>query len=154
MVSSTRISDLLKPGDVALDLTVPSKPWLLQWLADKASEALGIDSDRIRDALMNRESLGSTGIGQGVAIPHAPIADIAAPFGLLVRLRKPLDFEAIDDHPVDIVFLLLTPTENKGEHLKALAAIAKRLRVPDVMKNMRSVSDKEQLYSAIAGENC
>ena len=153
MSSQIRISDFLKPDHVAVDMVAASKPHLLRLLSEKAAEALGIQSEDILDALASRETLGSTGVGEGVALPHAPIEDVAAPFGLVVRLDKPVDFDAVDDNPVDIVFMLLFPAEDKASCLQALACIAKRLRMPDVLKKLRATSDRQQLYSALAGDD-
>lgn len=150
--SSTRISDFLKPDHVAVDMVAASKSHLLRLLSETAAEALGIESEDILGALVSRETLGSTAVGDGVALPHAPVENIAAPFGLLVRLGKPIDFDAVDDNPVDIVFMLLFPADGSASCLQALACIAKRLRMPDVLKRIRSASDRQRLYSALAGD--
>lgn len=151
--SPIRISDFLKPDGVALDVAASSKAHLLRLLSERAAEAIGIGSEEILDALTSRESLGSTGVGEGVALPHGPIEDVEAPFGLLARLGRPVDFDAVDDNPVDIVFMLLFPAEDKASCLQALACIAKRLRMPEVLKKIRSASDKQQLYSALTGRD-
>lgn len=153
MTLPIRISDFLKPDSIVLDVAASTKDHVLRFLSEGAAEAIGIDSEEILNALMSRESLGSTGVGEGVALPHAPIEDVAAPFGLVVRLDKPVDFDAVDDNPVDIVFMLLFPAEDKASCLQALACIAKRLRMPDVLKKLRATSDRQQLYSALAGDD-
>ncbi|WP_228676916.1 PTS sugar transporter subunit IIA [Sinorhizobium fredii] len=102
--------------------------------------------------MSNRESLGSTGIGEGIAIPHAPIRGIAAPFILFVRLKKPIDFESIDHIPVDIVSFLLTPTEGNASHLNVLAAIARKLRSPKTLRSIRAASEPEEVYLALLDE--
>ncbi|WP_234818624.1 PTS sugar transporter subunit IIA [Sinorhizobium fredii] len=110
------ISDILTQEHVVIDLGAASKGQLLHRFAKSASRSLGIDEGEIFRALSNREKLGSTGIGEGIAIPHAHLRGIAAPFFLFVRLKKPIDFESIDDIPVDIVCFLLTPTEGTATH--------------------------------------
>lgn len=144
------ISDFIRAENAAIDLEASSKTRLLQTLSERAGKALGIDDKAIFAALHNREKLGSTGVGGGVAIPHAPVAGVAAPFGILARLKKPLDFEAIDETPVDIVCLLLTPPEGRSAHLNVLASIARRLRSPEVLARARGAPDASLFYAAIA----
>lgn len=103
----------------------------------------------VSSTIQKRESLGSTGVGDGVAIPHARIPGLKSAFGLLVRLQKPLDFDAIDGKPVDIVFLLLLPSGAKGEHLNVLAAVARRLRDAGVLGALRGAHDNAALHSAM-----
>ena len=105
--------------------------------------------DRIFAELMKREEFGSTGMGGGVAIPHARFHQINKPFGLLVRLRKPIDFDAVDGKPVDIVFLLLLPNRQDSQGLAALACVARKLREPAITAALRSAPDGEELYHAL-----
>lgn len=147
------ISEILTPERVVVDLAAASKVQLLHRFSESASKTLGIDEGEIFRALSNREKLGSTGIGEGIAIPHAPLRGIAAPFILFVRLKKPIDFESIDDIPVDIVCFLLTPTEGSATHLNVLAAVARKLRSPATLRSIRAASEPEEVYLALLNED-
>jgi len=144
-----KISEVMKPDDVLIGVSASSKGRLLQQLSDKAASALGISEHDILAALTSREALGSTGIGAGIAIPHAPVAGIERPFGFFVRLTKPIEFDAIDDEPVDIVCLILTPPEGQANYLKLLSNVARRLRSADAIKRIRSTSEPAHIYSVI-----
>ena len=144
-----RISEVIKPEDVAIGVSVSSKSKLLKLLSEEAAHALGISEHDILAALQSREDLGSTGIGAGIAIPHAPVAGINGPFGFLVCLSKPVEFDAIDDEPVDIVCLILMPPEGQSAYLKLLSNIARQLRSADAVKRIRSAIDRDHAYSAI-----
>jgi PTS system nitrogen regulatory IIA component len=146
-----KISDFLSPTDVALDVRVGDKPRLLQHLSAQAATELSLNVEEVSSAIMKREELGSTGVGNGVALPHARLKDLKAPFGIFVRLRHAIDFEAIDDKPVDIVLLLLLPESDNGEQLNALACAARVLRDPEVLKQIRGAADPDALFRAIAG---
>lgn len=145
------ISEVIKPESVALDLSAPSKIRLLQILSGIAGKALKISARDVFAALQNRERLGSTGIGAGIAIPHAPVAGVVVPFGFVARLAKPIAFESVDDDPVDIVCLLLTPPQGDSAYLSVLSYIARQLRSPDVVKRIRSAPDEAHIYSEITG---
>lgn len=144
-----KLSECITPKNVEVDLNAPSKTRLLQILAERAGRALAISDREIFGALQNREKLGSTGIGAGIAIPHAPIAGLNKPFGLIARLGKPIDFESIDGQPVDIVCLMLSPADGGGSHLTVLSRIARMLRSPDVVKKVRAATSGDQLYAVI-----
>ncbi|WOS64886.1 PTS sugar transporter subunit IIA [Sinorhizobium fredii] len=148
-----KISDILTPERVVIDLGAASKGQLLHRFAESASRSLGIEESEIFRALSNREKLASTGIGEGIAIPHAPVRGIKAPFIAFVRLKKPIDFESIDDIPVDIVCFLLTPTEGNATHLNVLAAIARKLRSPETLRSIRAASAPEEIYLALLNED-
>ena len=124
-----KISDLLSPADVMIDVRTSNKGLLLQEFAAKAAASLGLSVEQVAPYLLRREELGSTGIGRGVAIPHARLPDLQAPFGLLAKLKQPIEFDAIDGQPVDLVFLLLAPEGAGADHLKALARVSRLLRV-------------------------
>ena len=113
------------------------------------AEKTKLPTDEISSELLKREDLGSTGTGAGVAIPHARIKELTAPFGFLVRLRRPIDFDAIDGQPVDIAFALLLPTTTEGEQLGALASVARILRTPQTVAKMRKASTAAELYAVI-----
>jgi PTS system nitrogen regulatory IIA component len=145
-----KIQDFLSPADVMTDVAVPDKQKLLWELARKAGPQLDIPPDRILSELTKREELGSTGVGGGVAMPHARFQQVKKPFGMLIRLMKPMDFNAVDEKPVDIVFLLLLPEVAVGEQLGALASIARKLRDPVIAAALRRARDSAALYRILA----
>jgi len=145
---SMKISDVIKPEGVILNLAVPSKERLLQVLSEKAAAALGIGEKDVLDALQGREQLGSTGIGGGVAIPHASVRKITGPFALLARLAKPIEFGSVDDAPVDIVCLVLVPSNGNAVSLQVLSSIARLLRSADAVAKIRSAQNNASAYSA------
>ena len=144
------IKDFLTPSDVFVGIRSSDKIRLLEDLCRRAASILKIDADKIAADILKREELGSTGMGGGVAIPHARIADVKRPFGLLARLKSAIEFDAIDRQPVDLVFLLLLPTAPAGEQLNALALVARRLRDADTIRNARRATDPSGLYAAMA----
>ena len=121
------LPSIIRPEHTFIGLSAPTKWRALQTIADKAAKAFSVDGPTILKALETREKLGSTGIGNGIAIPHAAIEGMTSPRGLLIRFTQPLDFEAIDDIPTDIAFVLLFGESNRGEYLNVLSAIARRL---------------------------
>ncbi|MGE0752431.1 PTS sugar transporter subunit IIA [Pseudorhodoplanes sp.] len=143
------ISSFLSPDDAILNVRASDKTRLLKDLCTRAATVLKIDAQRITTDIFKREELGSTGIGGGVAIPHARIQDLKEPFGILARLRKPIDFNSIDGEPVDIVFLLLLPATPAGEQLNALAAVARRLRESNSVRDLRRAPDAASFYRAM-----
>ncbi|MGX5734745.1 PTS sugar transporter subunit IIA [Bosea thiooxidans] len=145
-----KVSDCIAPGNVELDLDASNKARLLQALAEKASRGIGADERKILAALQNREKLGSTGIGAGIALPHAPIAGLERPFGLLARLGKRVDFDSIDGQPVDLVCLVLTPTESCSAHLTLLSRIARLLRSPEALARLRGAVSAQQAYAVLS----
>src|SRR5258707_10147148 len=126
--ASMKISDLLSPNDVLVDVRTPNKRQLLQEFAAWAADSLGLRVDQVAPYLIKREELGSTGIGGGIAIPHARLPDLQRPYGLLAKLKQPIEFEAIDGQAVDIVFVLLLPAAAESGNLAALALVARTLR--------------------------
>jgi len=147
-----KASDFIGAENVMLDLSVPSKAKALQSIAKTAGAALGISESVIFEALQRRESLGSTGVGDGVAIPHAPVPGLDRSFGCLARLRKPVAFDSIDGLPVDIVVVLLAPGDGRKDHLNVLACVARRLRAPSALDAIRAARTNEELYAALASE--
>jgi PTS system nitrogen regulatory IIA component len=146
-----KIADFLAPADVRIDVASTDKKKLLAELAREAAEKTGIGADRIAAELLKREELGST--GGGVAIPHARFAQAKAPFGLLTRLKKPIDYDAVDGKPVDIVSLLLLPEGSGGEQqLGALASIARKLRTPAVTAALRRARDSMDMYRILTSD--
>ena len=144
------IKEFLAPSDVLIGIRGTNKTQILEDLCRRAASALKVDADKITADILKREELGSTGVGGGVAIPHARIAEVKKPFGLLARLKSAIEFDAIDRQPVDLVFLLLLPTVSAGEQLNALALVARRLRDADTIRNARRAADPSGLYAAMA----
>jgi len=145
-----KISDLLMPTDVMIDVRVSNKRVLLEEFAARAAASLGLPADRVASCLLKREELGSTGIGRGVAIPHARLPDVQRPYGLLAKLNQPVEFDAIDGQAVDLVFVLILPAAAEHEVLAALALVARTLRSPDTLARLRAAKDAAGLYAAIA----
>jgi PTS system nitrogen regulatory IIA component len=143
------INSFLAPGDALVDVRASDKTRLLTELWHRAAASLRLGADTVAGDILKREELGSTGVGGGVAIPHARIAGLQAPFGILARLRGAIDFDAIDGQPVDIVFLLLLPAAPAGEQLNALASVARKLRDPKIVHDLRRAGDSTSLYHAI-----
>jgi nitrogen PTS system EIIA component len=144
-----KISDLLSPNDVMIDVRASKKRQLLQELAAKAADSLGLRVDQVAPDLLKREELGSTGIGRGVAIPHARLPDVQRPYGLLVKLKVPIEFDAIDGQAVDIVFVLLLPAVAENGQIGALAQVARTLRPEENLARLRAARNASELYSAI-----
>ena len=132
--------------------TRPNKVGLLRELSQQAAESLKLDGEAVARAILKREELGSTGTGGGVALPHARIEAVEKPFGLLACLRKAIAFDAIDQKPVDIVFLLLLPATAAGEQLNALAAVARKLRNPVIAERLRHAPGNAEAYRAFVAD--
>lgn len=130
-------------------LGASDKPGLLRDLAQRAAKQLAIEPPAVLDALQAREALGSTGVGQGIALPHARLAGLDRFFGLFARLPRPIEFDAIDERPVDLIFLLLIPERAGNDHLAALAAISRRLRDPAVATRLRAAKTARDLYGLL-----
>jgi PTS system nitrogen regulatory IIA component len=133
-------------------LKANSKKQLLQELAAKASKLTGLPEREIFDVILQRERLGSTGVGNGIAIPHGKLADIKTIIGIFARLDSAVDFEALDDQPVDLVFLLLAPEGAGADHLKALSRIARVLRDQDLVAKLRATESASAIYSFLNEE--
>ena len=143
------IADLLSPDAVISHLKASGKKQILQEMAHKAAGLTRLPERRIFEILSEREKLGSTGMGQGIAIPHGRIAGIEKMTGLFAQLEKPVDFDAMDDQPVDLVFLLLAPVGAGADHLKALARVSRLLRNQSVCEKLRAAADSAALYSLL-----
>ncbi len=141
-----QLSDHLSPENIALGLTAGSKRELIVKLSDLAAKKTGIEAAVISAALTSRENLGSTGIGQGIAIPHAIVEGLPASLCMFVRMAKPMDFEAVDDVPVDLVVLLLSSPADQRQNLNLLACIARRLRDDSVAEAARAARTPEEAY--------
>jgi nitrogen PTS system EIIA component len=143
------LSDLLAPDAVLPTLKVNSKKQAIQELAEKAAELAGLPEREIFETLLQRERLGSTGVGNGIAIPHGKLPKIGRLFGLFARLERPIDFDALDSEPVDLVFLLLAPEAAGADHLKALARVARVLRDPQTAAKLRATRDAAALHALL-----
>ena len=143
------LTDLVVPQAVVPSLRVNSKKQALQELATRAAATCGRSEREVLEVLMQRERLGSTGIGNGIAIPHGKLAKLERLFGVFARLERPIDFEALDGQPVDLMFLLLAPEAAGADHLKALARVARLLRDPEVARKLRESRDAEALYAVL-----
>jgi PTS system nitrogen regulatory IIA component len=144
------LNDLVAPNAIIPALKVNSKKQTLQELAARAAELSGQNERTIFEILIQREKLGSTGVGNGIAIPHGKLPKLTKLFGLFARLDRPIDFESLDGQPVDLVFLLLAPEGAGADHLKALARVARLLRDQDVARKLRDSRDAEAIYSVLA----
>ena len=137
--------------DTVIDLPVRSKRALLHDLAHRAALVLKVDDDAVFGALLKREELGSTGVGNGVAIPHVRLEQVKKPFGIMARLKQPIDFDSIDGQPVDLVYLLLLSKEKEQAQLNVLAAVARKLRTPELLEQLRGAPNRVVLYNLMVG---
>ncbi len=144
-----KLSDFLTPAGALIDVRASQKQQLLQELSRKAAASLGLQADYIASELMKREDLGSTGMGSGVAIPHARLSVVKRPHGIIARLKPPLDFDAIDGQPVDLVFMLLLPAPPEADQLTALALVARTLKAPGTLNRLRQAKNASDLYTAM-----
>jgi PTS system nitrogen regulatory IIA component len=138
-------------ADVMVDVCASDKRQLIQELARRVASALNLPADQISSELLKREELGSTGMGGGIAIPHARSQMVKKPFGILVKLKPLIDFDAIDRQSVDLVFLLLLPTSADGDPLGALAAVTRKLRSAEDLTRLRAAKNASELYSVAIG---
>jgi nitrogen PTS system EIIA component len=143
------IADLLVPRGVIAQLRVSNKKQALQEIARRAAALSGIAERRLYDVLTERERLGSTGIGRGIAIPHGKLAELSQLYGLFARLERPIPFEAIDDQPVDLVFALFAPAAAGAEHLRALARVSRLLRDTAICQKLRGSDNADALYALL-----
>lgn len=143
------LSDLISADDVIAKLKASSKKQVLQEMAVHGARLTKLPERAVLDGLLERERLGSTGVGHGVAIPHAKFANLDRLYGLFARLETAIDFESIDDQPVDLVFVLLAPEDAGAEHLKALARVSRLFRNADICAKLRASSDPAALYALL-----
>lgn len=143
------ISKLLIPGAVRVLGQMTSKKRLFQELGEAAAQAYGLTAAAAVDGLQERESLGPTGVGNGIALPHARLEDLTRIVGLFFRLEKPLDYDSVDRQPVDLVFCLFAPKDSGVEHLKALALVSRTMRDPAVCAKLRANSDPAKLHAIL-----
>src|SRR6202051_4860276 len=144
------LTDLVAPNAILPALKVNNKKQAIQELSARAAELTGQSERAILEILLQREKLGSTAVGNGVAIPHGKLPKLGHLCGLFARLERPIDFEALDSQPVDLIFLLLAPEAAGADHLKALARIARLLRDPEVSRKLRESRDADAIYAVLA----
>ncbi len=144
------LSDLIDASGVMPALKANSKKQLLQLLAEKAATITGLPEREVFDTILQRERLGSTGVGNGIAIPHGKLPGVKRITGVFARLETPVDFESLDDQPVDLVFLLLAPEGAGADHLKALARIARVLRDGGTVAKVRATRDAAAIHALLA----
>jgi len=144
------LADLLAQDAILPSLKVNSKKQLLQELATKAAQVTELPEREVFDVILQRERLGSTGVGNGIAIPHGKLASLPKIVGIFARLEHPVDFEALDDQPVDLVFMLLAPEGAGADHLKALSRIARVLRDQETVAKLRASQNEHAIYALLA----
>lgn len=143
------IADLITPAAVIPNLRATSKKQALQDLAKKAAELTGQNERAVFDVLLERERLGTTGVGNGIAIPHGKLPSLGRLYGLFARLERPIHFESIDEQPVDLIFLLLAPETAGADHLKALARVSRLLRDKGVCEKLRGTDNADGLFALL-----
>jgi PTS system nitrogen regulatory IIA component len=144
-----QLSNLLQPSAVKVLANVTSKKRLFQDLGDIAHSAYGLDATQTVDALQERESLGPTGVGHGVALPHARLHGLSSVIGVFLRLEKALEFDAVDRQPVDLIFALFAPNDSGVEHLKALALVSRTMRSAETCAKLRANTDPSALHAVL-----
>lgn len=143
------VAELLNQDGVIANLKAGSKKQALQELSVRAAALTGLHERQIFDVLLERERLGTTGVGQGIAIPHGKLRELERLYGIFARLETPIDFDAIDDEPVDLIFLLLAPESAGADHLKALARISRLLRDQEFCRKLRGSAQADALYALL-----
>ncbi|HRD27589.1 MAG TPA: PTS IIA-like nitrogen regulatory protein PtsN [Caulobacter sp.] len=146
------IGNLLEPRAIAPRAGGGGKRQVLSAVADIAARNYGLDANQVLDALLEREAAGSTGVGHGVAVPHARLPGLDRMRGVFLRLEQPTAFESVDDQPVDLVFALLAPVGSDTEHLRSLARVSRLLRKSDVRQQLRQARTAEAIYALLARE--
>lgn len=149
MKQQLTMQELISPKSVDAALASTTKKDVLQSLALSAASLLNMDKFSVFDVLWERERLGTTGIGQSIAIPHGRVPGLERVFGFFARLKEPVNFEAIDDKPVDLVFLLLSPEGAGADHLQALASVSRLLRDPKLCEKLRHAKDEAAIYKLL-----
>jgi len=143
------MNQLISPRSIIASLKAGSKKQALQELARKAADLTKLPERVIFDVLMEREKLGTTGVGHGIAIPHGKLSSLDRVYGLFARLERPIDFDAIDEQPVDLMFLLLAPEQAGADHLKALARVSRLLRDSAMCDKLRGCSSADAIYALL-----
>ena len=149
---SMAIGDLLDPGAVALRVSAPGKRQVLGVVADVAARVLGVNAEAVLEGLLEREAAGSTGVGQGVAIPHARIDGLDRVRAVFLRLETPVAFDAVDDKPVDLLVALFAPRDANAQHLRALARVSRLMREPELREHLRQARSADAVHVLLARE--
>ena len=143
------IYDILAPDSVLTSVRATSKKQALQELAKHASQVTGLHERTIFDVLLERERLGTTGVGRGIAIPHGKLSELDRLHGIFAALEQPIEFDSVDDQPVDLIFLLLAPESAGADHLKALARVSRLLRDSNFCDHLRATANAGELFNAL-----
>jgi PTS system nitrogen regulatory IIA component len=146
------LGDLLERSAIAPRVTAPGKRQVLSTIAEIAARSFGLKSADVLDALLEREAVASTGVGHGVAVPHARVTGLTRLRGVFVRLEQPVAFGAVDDRPVDLIFALFAPPEASGEHLRALARVSRLLRQSDIREQLRQAHGVDAIRALLVEE--
>ncbi|MEY4269683.1 MAG: hypothetical protein RLZZ58_899 [Pseudomonadota bacterium] len=146
------LNDLIYPATVRAHVVIESKKALFPFIGDLAGRTLGMDAGEVTESLIERERLGSTGFGKGVALPHAKLDGLLGVRGMFLQLTKPIDFNAVDGLPVDLLFVLLSPVDSGSEHLKALASVSRFLRNDQAVERLRGAKSDAALYALLADQ--
>lgn len=147
-----QIGDLLDRNAIALRVSANSKRQVLAVIAEIAARSFGLDAGDVLDALVEREQAGSTGVGHGVAAPHARLEGLERLRGVFVRLENPVDFESVDDQPVDLIFALFAPPDASGDHLRALARVSRILRQAELRQQLRKARSADAIHALLVQE--
>jgi PTS system nitrogen regulatory IIA component len=143
------LPDILAEGSVLFCTGVKSKDQLLRLLSEHAAKVTGQDAGTVFEALLDREALGSTGLGNGIAVPHGKFPGLKQVTAVFARLQEPVEFDAVDDMPVDLVMMLMAPVGSGAEHLKALSRVARLLRTERLVDDLRRTTDPKKLYQML-----
>lgn len=148
------ISELLTINHIIANPSISSKKQALEELASKSADVTGIKEREIFDVLLQREKLGTTGIGNGIAIPHGRIRDLDKIYGMFFKLKQPIDFDAIDEQPVDLIFLLLAPESHGADHLRTLSKVTRALRDPQLCQKIRGCQSSDAILALLSDATC
>ncbi|HEY2048209.1 MAG TPA: PTS sugar transporter subunit IIA [Caulobacteraceae bacterium] len=152
LLAPVMVGDLLARGAIAPSVAAPTKRQALAVVSEIAARAYDLKASRVLDALVEREALSTTGVGHGVAIPHAHVEGLTAMSGIFVRLRPPVQFEAVDEEPVDLIFAILAPPDAGSDHLRTLARVARTLRSPELRLQLRQAQGPDAIRALFARE--
>ena len=152
LLAPVMVGDLLARGAIAPSVAAATKRQALAVVSEIAARAYDLKASRVLDALVERETLSTTGVGHGVAIPHAHVEGLTAMSGIFVRLRPPVQFEAVDEEPVDLIFAILAPPDAGSDHLRTLARVARTLRSPELRRQLRQAQGPDAIRALFARE--
>lgn len=150
LIETMNLTSLIYPATVRGHVALDSKKALFPLVGDIASQSLGLTAQDVSEALLERERLGSTGFGRGIALPHAKLPDLTGVRGIFLQLARPIEFNAVDGLPVDLLFVLLSPLDAGADHLKALAGVSRLLRNESFAERLRGAKNDEALYALLS----